>query len=423
MTNVLYIDCNNSGIAGDMFLAAIYGLNEDDSILQKIQTYVNDNIKNAKLTQISINKISRNGMFPNHLNLKYTESKPELHVQQIQEHIPKLCSFLTLSQEALQFASQWFQILLDAERSIHSSMEPDNIHLHELGSVDTLIDICGGTAYLDALGLFLPENGLKIICSDIAVGGGMVKIDHGTIPVPAPATTKIIKKYSIPIRGGPIEKELLTPTGAGLIGNLKKFENLQFSEHIPPMTVSNIGLSTGKLGDETFPNILRLFLGTKSSPTLESGYDVVVLETMVDDSTGETLGITMDLLFQEGALDVNFISVQGKKNRPGVLIRVLSSKDQVDRLMKVLFTNLGTLGVRYRTEKRLCLKREIIEKTTNIDNVSVSFHVKVAYNPSKPNEILFFKVEHDDLIQISEKLKKPLAITRIILESEFLKHN
>lgn len=420
MGKMLYIDCKYSGIAGDMFLAALDGLNEKSTILNDIQLYINENFSNVTLSQAKIEQIPRNGLFPNHLFLKFAENHPELHVDEIQTHIPKLCEFLSLSSKARNFASHWFTKLLDAERSVHTIRESKTLHLHELGSIDTLIDICGGTAYLDALGVFSNKNEVKIICSTVAVGGGLVKIAHGTVPVPAPATEKIIEKYSIPIRGGPIEKELLTPTGASLLANLVDHNNLQFSEYIPCMTPTQTGLSTGKLGNDEFPNILRIFLGTHTTSMLETGRDVVVLETMVDDSTGETLGIVMDYLFQEGALDVNYIAVQGKKNRPGVLLRVLTPKSNVDALMSVLFTQLGTLGIRYRIEKRVCLKRDIIETKAQIDNVSVTYRVKVAYNPSKPDEIMFFKIEHDDLIRISREFNKPLSIIRVKLESQFI---
>ncbi len=417
MKKILYIDCKHSGIAGDMFLAALHGLNEDETILDQIQSYVNGNFSDVKLSNAKIQKISRNGMYPNKLNLDFNENQPELHVHEIQKHLPKLCDFLKLDSEATKFASHWFTILLDAERSVHSISESDHVHLHELGSIDTLIDICGGTAYLDTLGVFSKEDTVRIYCSTVAVGGGLVKIAHGTVPVPAPATMKLIKKYSIPICGGPIDKELFTPTGAGLIGALIELKNLHFSD-IPPMRIKESGMSTGNLGSVDFPNILRVLSGTETIFMKESTKEVVVLETMVDDSSGETLGIVMDYLFQEGALDVNYISVQGKKNRPGVLIRILSNIENIDAIMSVLFTQLSTLGVRYRIENRVCLKREILEKAIQIDNVSVSFRVKVAYNPSNPNEILFYKVEHDDIVRISKQLNKPLSIIRAKLESK-----
>ncbi|MHA1110165.1 MAG: nickel pincer cofactor biosynthesis protein LarC [Promethearchaeota archaeon] len=417
MKKLLYIDCKHSGIAGDMFLAALYGLNDDETILTQIQSYVNEKIFDAKLSTIGIQKISRNGMFPHKLVIVFDEKHPEMHVPEIQEHIPKLCDILKLSSEAKEFANHWFSILLEAERSVHSISDSNHLHLHELGSIDTLIDICGGTAYLDALNVFSKKDAVKIYCSTVAVGGGLVKIAHGTVPVPAPATMEIIKKYSIPICGGPIDKELFTPTGAGLIGALTKLKSLHFSD-LPPMKIKTIGMSTGNLGNVDFPNILRVLLGTDTTFMNGIKKEVVVLETMVDDCSGETLGIVMDYLFQEGALDVNYISVQGKKNRPGILLRILTSKSNIDAIMSVLFTQLGTLGVRYRVENRVCLKREIIEKTTEIDNVSVTYHVKIAYNPSDPSEILFHKVEHDDIVKISKELDKPLSIIRAILESK-----
>ncbi len=421
MNNIFFIDCKYSGIAGDMFLAAIYDLNEGSSFLDKIKKYINLNFTNVNLSELNIAHINRNGLFPAHVNMKFDETHPELHVEEIQEHIPKLCNFLSLSTKAKTFASNWFDILLNAERSVHSIHTSDSIHLHELGSIDTIIDICGGTAFLDLLNVFSPGYQGEFLCSTVAVGGGLVKIAHGTVPVPAPATEKIIEKYSIPIQGGPIEKELLTPTGAALIANLIVLNNLKFVNSHPAITVNKVGMSTGKLGNVDFPNILRIFLGTRFSITENLGQDVIVMETMVDDTSGEILGNVMDYLFQEGALDVNFISVQGKKNRPGTLIRVLANNSNVDGLISVLFTQLGTLGVRYRVEKRICLKREILEKTAIIENVSVTFRIKVAYNPSKPDEILFAKVENDDIMRISKEMGKPLSIVRAKLESSFFK--
>ncbi len=418
MKNILYIDCANSGIAGDMFLAALYSICDDPKILDEIKRYVTENLSNVKIAHAVFRKIHRNGLFPFRLDIQFTETHPELHVEEIKEHIIKLSNHLQLSQTATEFASHWFSILLDAERAVHLSDSQTKIHIHELGSIDTLIDICGGTAYLDSLGVFSKDN-IAVVCSEVAVGGGVVSIAHGTVPIPAPATLKIIEKYQIPIKGGPIEKELFTPTGAGLLGCLIDTRNLTFSKFIPSLKIQKVGYGTGTLGGEKFPNILRIVSGKSESVIDTMVNDVIVLETMVDDKSGESLGAVMNFLYEKGALDVNYIAVQGKKNRPGILLRTLTSLDNVDEILNVLFTQLGTLGVRYRVEKRFCLKREIFEKNTKIDNIPVTYHVKVAYKPSDPKEILFFKIEHDDIVKIAQVVNKPLSIIRTILESHW----
>jgi len=419
--NLFYIDCKYSGIAGDMFLAALHGLKEDAKILPRIQSYINKSFHDLQLSQLEFIKIQRNGVQVNKLLINFQQSHPELHVNDIQNHIHLLCDFLSLSPGAKKFASHWFSVILEAERLVHSAHSVNSVHLHELGSIDTLIDICGSAAYLDLLGVFTSTENMEFMCSEVAVGGGLIKIAHGTVPIPAPATLKIIENYSIPIRGGPIEEELFTPTGAALLATLIDMQLLKFSDKIPSMSIIATGQSTGNLGDENFPNIFRIYTGKTFQFRQDDLYeDIIVLETMVDDTTGETLGTVMDQLYEHGALDVNYLPVHGKKNRPGILIKVLTQKPSMDELLLVLFKQLGTLGVRFRIDKRICLQRKIIEKTTTVENVSVSYHVKIAYNPANPNEILFFKIEHDDIIRIARKLNRSLSDIKAILDADWM---
>ncbi|MBN2156142.1 MAG: nickel pincer cofactor biosynthesis protein LarC [Candidatus Lokiarchaeota archaeon] len=419
---IFYINCKHSGLAGDMFLAALYGLNENSSVIESIQAYINDNFSNVKILHFSFKKIQRNGIYPYKMDLRFTETRPELQVQQIKDHISKLCGYLNLSPLALQFADAWFNIILDAEQNVHN-IHTEKIHLHELGSIDTLIDICGSTALLEQLSIFSKDPAIQIYCSEVAIGGGLIKISHGTVPVPAPATTYILEKYSIPLRGGPIERELLTPTGAALLACLKERTHFCFASELPPMQLKKTSISTGQLGDKDFPNIFQIFTGISILCLDELEQDVIILETMVDDQSGETLGSVMEDLFEKGALDVNYITVHGKKNRPGILVRVLTTKSQMNALMKVLFQQLGTLGIRYRKEKRICLNRDVIENTTTIEGVTVKFRTKIAYDPSNPKNILYFKIEHDDIVRISRQIGISLSFTKVKLESAVLARN
>lgn len=439
--NIIYIDAKNSGIAGDIFLAAISELHGDLSIFKQIIESIKKEFDDIVIKKAELRVTMRSGLHPKQLILEYEEKNHHNNISHMKEKIKRICENSGLSTEAISFALNFLDIIATAESSVHN-IPIEKIHLHEIGSIDTVIDICGITAYLDKLSVFasinselntsnntdkLNGNKIRFICSPIAIGGGTIKISHGNYPVPAPATMNILEKYSIPIVGGPIEKELCTPTGAALIASLIEKCDLKFSNFLPEMVIEKKVMSTGTLFTDTFLNIFNIYMGKQYNKQNYSliRYDlteqeVAVLETTVDDVSGEIIGHLMDLLLENDALDVNFINVQSKKNRPATLIKVLSEPTSIDLMINLLIKNLGTLGVRYHLERRKCISREIITRSSKIADVNVTYHVKLSRNKNNPNEIVHFKIEYNDLAEISQKLGKSIQEIKQILEHDFL---
>jgi uncharacterized protein (TIGR00299 family) protein len=417
--HIMYIDCRNSGISGDMLLSSLYDLVDTPQLFNTLISLIKEAFPDNKITKSEITHIEKNGLTPAKLSLDINDTHHHTHIDQMKFKIVEICKKINLSQAAVTYATTTFDIIAEAESAVHNTPK-EKVHLHEIGSIDTVIDICGVAVFMDHLKAFTREN-IQIFCSRIPVGGGSIKFSHGILPVPAPATQKIIEKYHIPIVGGPIDKELCTPTGSALIASMILNCNLKFSEFMPKMECENSATSTGSLICSDFPNMLKIYQGSVFEDLKLSLKDesVVVLETTVDDVTGELIGHMMELLLSNGALDVNFCPVQSKKNRPATLIRVISSLESYSLLIDLLIRNLGTLGVRYRYENRRCIDRQIIVRNTKIDGIDIQYHVKIAIDAPN-NNLINFKIEYEDLAKVSELLKRPIIEIKPLLESDFL---
>jgi uncharacterized protein (TIGR00299 family) protein len=225
------------------------------------------------------------------------------------------------------------------------------VHLHEVGSVDTIVDVVGTLLGLDSLGVE------QVFSSPLPLSRGFVQGAHGLIPLPAPATVALLK--GIPVRGSEIELELVTPTGALLLSTLCK----AFGP-IPAMTLSSQGYGAGGR-DLPIPNVVRLLLGERPEVRGQGNEieTLIMLETNIDDNSAEVNGYVMDQLFASGALDVFFTPIQMKKNRPATLISILSRPKDVEKLEVLLFRETSTLGVRRQPVERRCLERssEVVE--------------------------------------------------------------
>jgi len=332
-----------------------------------------------------------------------------------------LNEFLTsqkVTDSAKNYANKVLNSLIQAEGEVHGEVN-ENIHLHELSSVDTLIDILGATFVLDKIGGF--EENFKVFCSEIPLGSGTINTAHGLLPVPAPATAKILEKSDLIIRGGPIDSELVTPTGAALLVNL----NPKFLEFPPEMKLIKLIYSTGQKNFKNFLNILRLFygerkeLGKSAESHIFDKYleQVTVLETDVDDVTGEVLGNFIEKFQKEKILDLQIFPGLTKKNRPSHIIRILCYPRYKFEIIEKIILELGTLGVRFNTIKRVCIDRKIEKQIIEINGKNFGLNFKISYIESeKGREIVNIKPEYEDLKRISElsglTVKKLQAIAK-----------
>ena len=336
---IAYIDCF-SGISGDMFIGALIDAGLPFEELKKA-------IESLPLHGYSIDckREMKNGLSAAKFDVSVDEHH---HTHRNLTDIEKIIEAGALSHSVKQTSLSIFRDIAEAEGHIHNH-PPEKVHFHEVGAVDSIIDIVGAAFGVEYLGIS------SFSSSHIPLGSGFIKSGHGIIPVPAPATIAILK--GIPVYNSGLEYELVTPTGAALVKQFaKSFEGM------PPMVVKNIGYGAGTRDLPDRPNLLRLITGTDTS---EKNTDsVAVLEANIDDTNPEWLGFIMEKLFEEGALDVVFTPVQMKKNRPGVQVEVIGHPDKKDHLMDVLFKESTTIGIRYRYSERRILKREEITVET-----------------------------------------------------------
>ena len=277
------------------------------------------------------------------------------HAHRSLAEIARLIEQSALSGRGKARAKALFQQLGAAEAAIHGTT-PDKVHLHEVGALDSIIDIVGAVYALESLGVD------RVVASPLNVGSGSIRSAHGLYPVPAPATMRLLK--GVPIYSGPQQDELVTPTGALLVTAYAT----EFGA-IPPMKVSAIGYGAGSRDFPDTPNVLRVLIGVTDAKAPSAS--VVVIEADIDDMNPQLFGVVMDALQAEGALDVFYTAIQMKKNRPGTLLTVVAPPAARERLTATIFRETTTIGVRYREMSRECLDREEVTVTTPLGAVRV----------------------------------------------------
>ena len=343
---ILYFDCF-SGISGDMTLAALLDL-EPDNYNQLISQLGTLNIDGWN---IKAERKDKNGINANYIKVILDgahENGHHHHNHRTFADIARIIEESGITKKAKELAVNIFYRIAKAEAKIHGS-EIGRVNFHEVGAVDSIIDIAGAAVLLD---LLICKNKIqKIYCSIINDGYGFTNCQHGKIPVPVPAAAEIFADAKIKTRQTDVPCELVTPTGAAIISEIASE-----SGSMPEMTVIKTGYGAGTK-DLKLPNVLRVFLAETEEPV--SGGDITVIETNIDDCSPEILAYTMERLFFEGAKDVFFTPVYMKKNRPAVKLTVLCEKGASDKFAEIIFAETTTIGIRIREEKRICLEREL----------------------------------------------------------------
>jgi uncharacterized protein (TIGR00299 family) protein len=402
---ILYLDCSHSGISGDMFLASLLGMLKNPKTIMESLERLKDYLGDVKTLDISLLTVERSGMRVNQLKIEIHEVKTHRTPKILQEALDAFLDDNDYSNPAKLYARNVLNSLFQAEANVHGKLI-ENIHLHELSSVDTLIDILGVTKALDLLGYF--HKDVKIYCSVIPLGGGEIKTAHGLLTVPAPATVKILENSDLLIQNGPVKGELVTPTGAALLINL----NVLYKPFFQNLKLEKVSYATGQKIFNKFSNILRIFYGEviQESKLLDNSIfekyieDVFVLETDVDDTSGEILGNFIQEMEKSKILDIQVISSITKKNRPGYLIKLLCHPQIIDEVLTKMFSELGTLGVRISKIKRVCIEREIEPVSVVINQQEFEINYKLSYVlKGNKKHIINIKPEYEDLKKISDK--------------------
>ena len=399
MANTLYLECN-TGISGDMSVAALLDLGADRDVLMKVLNSIP-----AKGFEVKISRVKKAGIdccdfavlldkdYENHdHDMEYLYGKTEncgrnhehthqeghhehihheentghsheefpehIHDEETHEHshnhthhhehrgmkeIREILSACVMTERARALALKIFEVLARAEAKAHG-VSLEEVHFHEVGAIDSIVDIVAAAVCLDNLDI------TKVIVLRLCEGTGSVRCQHGILPVPVPAVANIIEAYGLPVQFSDTKGELITPTGAAIVAAMEPSYSLP-----ERFTIQKIGMGTGKRAYER-PSILRAMLIKEKTEEKDTIYK---LESNIDDCSGEALGYVMEELLKAGARDVHYIPVYMKKNRPAWMLNVICSKEDIEKLESVIFKETTTIGIRRVEMERTVLKREI----------------------------------------------------------------
>jgi pyridinium-3,5-bisthiocarboxylic acid mononucleotide nickel chelatase len=402
---VLVIDPQIAGISGDMLLCSLVDLGADKN---KIITGIKQSEKflsNSSIKKIDFEKIQKHGVESLHLVLEIDEDIHERKGSEIKRAITESTQEIKLSPKATSFAESCIDTLISSESKIHG-IPKESVHFHEASSIDTLVDIIGITIALEDLGLFDE----KIICLPVAVGGGTVTFSHGTMSNPASAILEIFKNSNLEIKGNDANEELTTPTGACILVNLVD----ESAKYYPQLKLESIGYGAGQKNFETFSNVLKIVRGTGNNFEMDS---VKILETNVDDISGEILGNLIEKIMDKGARDVSIYHGITKKGRPTNLVSVICTDDTVDKIIDSLVLETGTLGIRISDSNRFIVPRTNHDISVTLNDKSFQVHYKKSLFKGKTD----FKIEFDDLKKISNIIDKSIKETEVLLRKEIEK--
>ena len=371
---IAYLDCV-SGISGDMTLGALVDIGIPlDDLQQGIDSL---GIAGCVLEAM---EVKRHGFRATKVNVRH---EPE-HVHRHLHHIVEMIEGSSLSDSQKALAIRIFTRLGEAEARVHGTTI-EKVHFHEVGAVDSIADIVGSAIGWDLLGVD------RVVCSNVPTGSGVIQIAHGRVTVPAPATAELLRQ--VPLADSPVESELTTPTGAAIIACIVD----QF-DRLPPMTIERIAYGAGDRDFKEQPNLLRLIVGEQKER--QSQDRILVLETNLDDVTGEVVAHCQQRLMSAGALDVFTTAIQMKKGRPAVKLTVLCEQNHREQLERIIFLETETLGIRRWHVERTTLKRRGAQVETDWGTVK-----------GKQFEFegrQFFTPEYDDCREIALKNGVPL---------------
>jgi len=403
---VFVIDPQVAGISGDMLLCGLVNIGANRSkIIDGIRS-AESLCKDVKIKKIDFVEVKKKSLQATELLLEIDGDTNERKSTEIKEIIEKSVEKLTISESTKTFAIKSIETLIRAESKIHGEPE-DSVHFHEAGSFDTVVDILGTAIALDDLGCFDDD----IVVTPVAIGGGTMTFSHGVSSNPAYAILEIFRESGIITAGGNVKDELTTPTGASMLVNLVK----ESSEFYPPMKIQSIGYGAGQKDFEGFSNVLKIVRGITSTKLQPD--TVKILETNVDDVSGEVLGNMIEKIMARGAKDVTISSAITKKGRPTNLVSVICDSHTMNSIMDLLVTETGTLGVRVRTSERYIVPRAV--KTLSVNIQGQSFDVR--YKTRDLNNGSHFKIESDDIKEISSALSISFKETEELLNQEVKK--
>ena len=402
---VIVIDPQIAGISGDMLLSSLVNLGADKNKIIEGIIKSQKFLSGSTIKKMDFQKIEKQGIESTELILEIDENVSKRKGIEIKKAISESVNELNLTTKAKVFAELCISTLISSESKIHGISE-DSVHFHEASSIDTLVDIVGTTIALDDLRLF--EE--KIVCLPVSVGGGTVSFSHGTMSNPASAVLQIFKNSNLNIQGNNSKEELTTPTGACILVNLTN----NSIEYYPSMNITSIGYGAGQKDFDAFSNVLKIIQGSENN----SERDLVkILETNIDDVSGEILGHLIEKIMDQGAKDVSIYPGITKKGRPTNLVCVICDDVKVDTIIDTLVLETGTLGIRISNSNRFIVPRSNHNFSLTFDGKSFEVNYKKSSHKGKTH----FKIEFDDLKNMSNALDRPIADIESFLRKEIEK--
>lgn len=390
----LYFDCS-SGISGNMTLGALLDIIGDKNyLLEELKKLNIDGYK------IEISKQVKNGITGTYVDVilednylhKHEHQHKDAHNASGEHHhhehrnltdVNAIIDNSLLDDDTKDLAKRIFSRVAKAEAKVHNK-PLDEVHFHEVGAIDSIVDIVGTAILINKI------NPDKIIASVVNDGYGFIECAHGTMSVPVPATSEIFAESNVKFRQIDIDTELVTPTGAAIIAELAE-EFIQ----LPAMVTEKIGWGAGSKNLK-IPNVLKVYYGEIQ----EENQNFVVMETNIDDCSGEILGYTADKLFANGALDVFYTPIFMKKGRPAYRLSVACRKENLVKLQNIIFKETTTIGIRYRYESRTELGREFVELNTK--------YGKIKAKKVTNNDEVYVYPEFESMKELAEKNNIPL---------------
>jgi pyridinium-3,5-bisthiocarboxylic acid mononucleotide nickel chelatase len=373
-----YFDCF-SGISGDMTLGALVDAGCSADLLR-------GELKSLQVPgwTLTTEKVWKNGMAATYARVQTEDQQKHRSLATILEILKNS----SLAAPIRERASRIFQKLGEAEAHVHDA-PLEKVHFHEVGAVDAIVDIVGSCIGFHALGVE------RFACSPLNVGGGTAKMAHGVLPVPAPATARLLQ--GAPTFSNGVQRELVTPTGAAIVATLCDSFGPQ-----PPMTVSAIGYGAGTTDLEGQPNVVRIMIGESAEKESAPGdEEISIIEANLDDMNPQIYGYVLEKALLAGALDVYTTALQMKKNRPGTLLTILCRPEDTEALMSLLFAETTTFGVRSHRAQRRALPREWVNVSTTYGSVRIKL--------SRSNgHILHVTPEYDDCRKLAVEKRVPL---------------
>jgi uncharacterized protein (TIGR00299 family) protein len=393
MVKIAIIDSQTAGISGDMLLSCLIDAGANRNKVVGAIVACQNFLEGSKITDAAFIKTKSHGFNATQFRFQFKDSISQRNGMKMFRSLAMCCDFLKLEQRAKTFALESFKTLISAEAIIHGE-DINNVHLHESSSIDTFADLVGCATALQDLKLF----GCRIFSTKVAIGGGLLKFSHGIISNPTNAILEIFKGKQFTLIGGQIDEEITTPTGAAMLVNLTS-ESINY---YPSFSPEIIGYGAGLKKFSNMPNTLRLIIGT-SQIVYDATIDTIfMIETNIDDISGEIVGNMIEQLTESGAKDVTVIQGISKKNRPTHLIRVISDHTHVNNILEILFRESGTIGVRIQEIQRIVLPRSIVTVPVKIHDNFFNIHVKITKDSY--GRTITMKPEFQDVVVIASRV-------------------